>query len=55
MIKMDLLTILFIALGLSMDAVAVASGCAAGKAEVLGGLILIAIGLKILFDHLRAG
>jgi manganese efflux pump family protein len=30
-------------------------GFLAGKAEFLGGLILIAIGLKILFDHLRAG
>ena len=30
-------------------------GRLAGKAEVLGGLILIAIGLKILFEHLRAG
>jgi len=30
-------------------------GRLAGKAEVLGGLILIAIGLKILLEHLRAG
>ncbi len=30
-------------------------GRLAGKAEVLGGLILIAIGLKILIEHLRAG
>jgi len=30
-------------------------GWLAGKAEVLGGLILIAIGLKILSAHLRAG
>jgi putative Mn2+ efflux pump MntP len=27
----------------------------AGKAEFLGGLILIAIGLKILLEHLREG
>jgi putative Mn2+ efflux pump MntP len=30
-------------------------GRLAGKAEALGGLILIAIGLKILIGHLRAG
>jgi len=36
-LKMDLLTVLFIALGLSMDAVA------------------MAIGLKILLEHLRGG
>jgi putative Mn2+ efflux pump MntP len=30
-------------------------GWLAGKAEVLGGLILIAIGLKILIGHLRGG
>ena len=38
---MDLLTILFIALGLSMDAVAVG--------------LSFAIGLKILLGHLRGG
>ncbi len=27
----------------------------AGRAELLGGLLLVAIGLKILFEHLRAG
>ena len=27
----------------------------AGKAEIAGGLILIAIGLKILLEHLRSG
>jgi len=27
----------------------------AGKVEILGGLILVAIGLKILLEHLRAG
>jgi putative Mn2+ efflux pump MntP len=27
----------------------------AGKTEILGGLILIAIGFKILFEHLRSG
>ncbi len=27
----------------------------AGKVEVLGGVILIAIGLKILLEHLRGG
>jgi putative Mn2+ efflux pump MntP len=54
---MDLLTILFIALGLSMDAVVVslASGCSVRKVEALGGVILIAIGVKILVEHLRGG
>jgi putative Mn2+ efflux pump MntP len=47
MIGMDLLTVLFIALGLSMDAVAVAmaSGCAAGKGrlDVRRALLLAAL------------
>ena len=47
---MSLLTILFIA-------VAMASGCAAGKVEMRrvplqGGMILAAIGLKIRGEHL---
>ncbi len=87
---MDLLAILLIALGLSMDAVTVGLSLSAlkvdivipvliiglvtfclsllavfigrrfgarlaGRAEVLGGVILLAIGAKILFEHLRGG
>jgi putative Mn2+ efflux pump MntP len=87
---MDLLTVFFIALGLSMDALAVGLSFSllavdiispvliiglvtfslsfmgvlaghkfgsriAGKVEIMGGLILIAIGSKILLEHLHGG
>lgn len=53
MTRLDLLTVLFIALGLSMDAVAVAmaSGCAAGKGRVDGRQ---ALRLAALFGFFQA-
>jgi manganese efflux pump family protein len=54
---MGLLTIFLLALGLSMDALAghKFGSWLAGRVEILGGLILIAIGFKILLEHLRRG
>jgi putative Mn2+ efflux pump MntP len=53
--EMDLVMFFFIALGLSMDALAghKFGSWIAGKVEIIGGLILMAYGFKILPEHLR--